>query len=221
MYNCLLCGSHQIQSFNHDSLKREWYYCKNCYLAFVDPKYQLNFYEQKIRYDFHQNQPTIGYIHYLNQIIEPTLPFLKLIPKSIGLDYGSGPGSEQNSSLLSEIIQQKTHHKMDCYDPIYNPYTLQTKNQKQYSFIFSTEVWEHFNDPYQSIKSINELAIPNGILSIMTTPWNFDINFKKWYYTRDKTHVVLYHSNTMDWIGNHWNWSILSHPIEKVWIFQK
>jgi hypothetical protein len=212
--NCTLCNSTKIETYILNLRGKNYFICKNCNLIFMDPDQHLNFGEQKIRYNFHQNSiQDIGYVKFLNSCIQPTIPFLEKYLEfnhEIGLDYGSGP-----EPTLFRILE-KYGYKMENFDPIYNDFVL----DKTYSYIFSTEVWEHFSNPFLEISKIKNLLKRNGILSIMTSTWNEDIDFKTWHYSNDDTHVSFYHKKSMEWIVEFFQWKVLKNPASNVWIFQ-
>ena len=224
---CPLCESFHFHEGSIDALGRQIFICDLCYLAYVDAKYHLTFEEQKKRYDRHENYETEGYVNFLNQCIQPTLPFLTKNNKICGLDYGSGPAtfskSEPYESVLAKILRRDYGIRTFCYDPIYSP-ILEITNLSfghPFDFLFSTEVWEHFTEIKETIRHIHSLVKVGGIISVMTSPWKENTEFSEWYYARDETHVVFYHKKTMEWISEKFSWKLVARPIESVWIFQK
>lgn len=232
---CPLCQSQsdRIIGIGSDALRRDLYRCLHCFLVFIPPNQQLNLSLQKTRYDFHENTiENAGYVGFLNRAIKPALSWLKASGR--GLDYGSGPGSESEGSVLARILEAKGF-SMDSYDPIYRPdgieifprvggvgsFSRLEGGESGYDFIFSTEVWEHFTDPASSLQSIANLLKFNGILVVMTSPWSEKTAFESWHYAKDDTHVCFYHANTMEWIAQNWGWEIIERPLEAVWIFRR
>jgi SAM-dependent methyltransferase len=223
---CPLCGSIEIDFYSDQPISRSYYLCKNCSLIFVDPKYLLNFNDQKTRYDFHENDPdSTGYMNFLNKAIFPALKYIK--SSGIGLDYGSGPGSHPDSKFGCSALAYSLIHdhgcSVLCYDPVYSPWDESEFSIKQnyFDYIFSTEVWEHFTQPLSSIQLIDSLLKVDGIVSVMTGAWDETKDFANWYYPKDDTHVVFYHERTMEWISEKFQWKILERPTDSVWIFQK
>ncbi|MCC5813416.1 MAG: class I SAM-dependent methyltransferase [Leptospira sp.] len=226
LHKCPLCESGDTQFFSDQPISRNYYICKNCKLISVDPNHLLDLSNQKIRYDFHENQPdNSGYMNFLNKAILPALNYINT--SGIGLDYGSGPGSgpesKFGSSALAYNLIRDHNCSVQCYDPVYSPWEDSEfeMKQKYFDYIFSTEVWEHFTHPFQSIKQIHSLLKPQGILTVMTGIWNETMDFPNWYYPKDDTHVVFYHEKTMEWISGKFDWNVLERPSETVWIFQK
>jgi hypothetical protein len=212
--NCTLCNSNEVESYISNLRGKDYFICKNCYLIFMEPNQHLDLNIQKTRYDFHKNGiQDEGYVKFLNTCIEPTIPLLKKFfssSKDIGLDYGAGP-----EPTLFKILE-RYGFSIENYDPIYNDFIL----EKNYGFIFSTEVWEHFSKPFLEITKINNLLNTDGILSVMTSTWNESIDFKNWHYSNDDTHISFYHKKSMEWIAKFFSWKILANPVANVWIFQ-
>jgi hypothetical protein len=44
----------------------------------------------------------------------------------------------------------------------------------------------------------------------MTDLYHEDINFSKWYYKDDPTHVFFYNTHTLEWIKEHFGFSSLT-----------
>lgn len=212
--SCILCSSMDVELYIANLRSKNYFKCNNCFLIFVDTKFHLNFSEQKLRYDFHENSiDNPGYVSFLKKCINPTLPYIWKLGKNSdlqGLDFGSGP-----SPTLSEILSQN-NLKVDNYDPIY----FKEFPTKKYDFIFSTEVWEHFHEPLVEIQKIKNLLKPSAVVSVMTSTWNDGTDFETWYYPKDETHVCFYHEKTFSKIGEIFNFEILENPMDSIWIFQ-
>jgi hypothetical protein len=214
--NCPLCSSSDSKLFSSQPLTRSYYHCRTCYLIFVSRDSILNYTEQKIRYDCHENNiENSGYIKFLNQAILPSIPFLA--KNGVGLDYGSGPGSEELGSVLARLLE-KSGYPMKCYDPIYQPILNESQT---FDFIFSTEVWEHFVHPAHSIRDLVSRLKVSGILTVMTTAWHEKLDFSNWYYAKDDTHICFFHQRTMEWISVFYKLEIIAHPSNSVWIFRR
>jgi SAM-dependent methyltransferase len=213
---CPLCSNTNSYIYSKNPLQRNYIHCKDCYLIFVDSEFSLSLREQKLRYDHHENNiENKGYIRFLNQAIQPAIPYLA--SRGVGLDYGSGPNSKIRGSVLSRLLEARGY-SMSNYDPIYQS---SLDRDRKYDFIFSTEVWEHFTQPAESIYDIVKLLKDSGFLVVMTTAWNEELDFSKWYYAKDDTHVSFYHKRTMDWVGEKYNLKLLENLSEAVWIFRK
>lgn len=190
--SCILCNHPQTKE--KATLRFYTYYsCGNCGLIFADPSQRLSLEEEKQRYDHHQNNPDDpGYRKFLNRIFEPLSA--RLQPASCGLDYGSGPGPTLH------IMFEEAGHRMNIYDPFYAP-DRSVLNLK-YDFITVTETAEHFYKPVEEFEKLWEMLNPCGYLGIMTLLVSKNINFEKWHYNRDDTHVSFYSEGTFQWLAN-------------------
>lgn len=56
---------------------------------------------------------------------------------------------------------------------------------------------EHFHDPKLEFEKLHALLNPGGALICKTDLYTEDIDFKKWYYKNDPTHVFIYHKNSV------------------------
>ena len=186
--NCTLCGS--VLSNKKD----EYYYnCDICKAIVMDKKYYLSADKEKARYETHNNDVNdIGYQNFVlpitNYVIE------KFLPEHKGLDFGSGTGPVISSMLLErgyDIVQ---------YDPFFAP--NQNILNNMYDYIVSCEVFEHFYNPKTEIDRLTSLLKVNGMLLIMTMLYNDQIDFNKWNYRNDSTHVFIYRKETIEYIAN-------------------
>ena len=59
---------------------------------------------------------------------------------------------------------------------------------------------EHFYHPKKEFELLSSLLQPKGKLYCMTDLWDKSIDFHKWYYKNDQTHVFIYHEETIRWI---------------------
>jgi SAM-dependent methyltransferase len=207
---CPLCRSTDTK-YKSTLFSRNFHECKNCFLIFVDPAQHLKKEEERARYELHENSiENKGYCTFLNRLAEP---FSSVLEKgSVGLDYGCGPGP-----TLSKLLSQKGHTMFD-YDPLFFPDKQHL--ERQYDFITSTEVFEHFHDPAREIPYILSLIRPGGWLAVMTEMIPPDIEFEKWHYICEPSHVCFYHDRTMHWIAEKNNLSIYV-PHKNVRIFRK
>ncbi|MDZ7649747.1 MAG: hypothetical protein U5K54_22820 [Cytophagales bacterium] len=122
-------------------------------MIFVDPKQHIAFEQEKARYEFHNNSDKdAGYVKFLDQIIQPSLPFLN--SSMIGLDYGCGP----NPTLSGLLARQN----LIChnYDPLFGfSHPLEV-----YDFLFSTETVEHFRYPKSDFMKMDALLKPKRLI---------------------------------------------------------
>ena len=168
---------------------RRYYLCGNCALIFVDPAQRLSPAEERARYLLHQNSPQDrGYVAFLNQLLQPLLPYLG--EGACGLDYGCGP-----VPVLSRLAQAQS---IACDD--YDPFFADSALNPPYDVVFASECFEHFHHPAEEMARIQGLLKPDGLLAIMTERWTTPAAFAGWYYARDPTHVAFYHADTFDFL---------------------
>ena len=193
-FHCSLCGS-EAHHYCKDK-SREYLQCSNCHLVFVQSKYCLSVKDEKIQYDFHENNPaSSGYRNFLLRILIPMCEFLST--GSRGLDFGSGPGP--TLSLMFE----ECGYPMKIYDPIYA--VDESVLNIQYDFVTATEVVEHFQNPAQSLNKMWQCLKPDGYLGIMTKLVTNQAAFSNWHYKNDQTHICFFSNKTFDWLINNWN----------------
>lgn len=190
---CNLCKSKKYFLFHEDN-RRKYYRCDNCKLVFVPSQYHLSEYEEKKRYDLHQNSfEDEGYRTFLYRIFRPVNERIK--PGSSGLDFGSGPGP-----LLGRMFEEAGHNA-EIYDIFYadNKSLL----EKKYDFITASEVVEHLKDPFPELSKLWECLKDGGFLGIMTKMVLNRDAFSKWHYITDMTHISFFSIPTFKWLGNH------------------
>ncbi len=184
---CPLCRAEQVFVAIPGADARRYYHCDACSLIFVDPRDYLSPQDQIARYRTHQNSiENAGYVAFLRRIVDPMLTHLDASMR--GLDFGCGPGP-----TLSLLVEQQG---IACanYDPYFAPIEL----QPPYDFIFATECFEHFTAPADDISRLQALLRCGGLLGIMTEQWTDLESFRRWYYTRDATHVSFFHARSFD-----------------------
>ncbi len=185
---CTLCSS--VLSNKKDAY---YYDCDLCKAIVKDEKYYLTADEEKAEYELHNND--VNDIRYQNFTMPITSYVMEqFLPAQKGLDFGSGTGPVISSMLLKkgyDIVQ---------YDPFFAP-NKNTLNNK-YDYIVSCEVFEHFYKPKVEIDKLNALLKNNGMLLIMTWLYNDQIDFNKWNYRNDATHVFIYRKETIEYIAN-------------------
>jgi len=190
--------------------KRRYYLCENCSLIFADPRHRLSTAQEKARYEMLRNSiDDDGYVNFLNNVINPMLPYLH--SEMRGLDYGCGPGP-----TLSRLVSQQGIVCED-YDPFFANRTL----QPPYDFVFSTECLEHFHNPDTEIQRICDLLKTGGLLGIMTERWTTLEAFASWHYTQDHTHVSFYHADTFDFMCGRFGLTLLWQDESRVVILQR
>jgi hypothetical protein len=197
-FPCILCScdaNEVVQNqFRPSAL---YYYCRNCDLIFLDPSFRLSETSEKQRYQLHQNSIlNDGYLKFLEPVVSCIekyfRPKLEENEKIFGLDYGSGP-----SLVLSNILSGKGF-AMNAYDPFFR--TDKNVLNRQYHFVVSTEVFEHFCWPGAQIQEIVSLLNVGASLFILTQSHQGTDQFRSWWYPKDTTHVCFYSFKTFKWI---------------------
>ncbi|MDX9695328.1 MAG: class I SAM-dependent methyltransferase [Bacteroidales bacterium] len=184
-------------------------YCENCNLISTSEDYWPEPDAEKERYLNHKNSIHDNeYVKFLNQAIDPIR--LNLKPESHCLDYGCGP----NPTL--SLLLNKDGFICDNYDPLFFPQL----SDKKYDFIFATECFEHFFNPVRELQIIKSHLKNNGYLIVMTELWDEIADFKNWWYMRDFTHVVFYHSKTFAYIANHFNFRLIQIINQRIVVLQ-
>ena len=116
-----------------------------------------------------------------------------------GLDFGAGTGP-----VISKILQDN-NFEIAQYDPFFHNHPELLK--KRYDYIACCEVIEHFYNPRKEFQLLRNLLQPNGKLYCMTDIYDQTIDFEKWYYKNDPTHVFIYHKKTVEWIKDKFGFS--------------
>ena len=189
---CPICDTNQKLAFFQDA-EREYYQCSCCDLIFVSRDYHLSEYEERARYDSHNNDPDDP--RYRNFIKQLLTPLLAILPRnSYGLDFGSGPGP-----TLSLMLEE-CGHKVDLYDKFYAQNDAVFQNR--YDFITATEVVEHLSRPLKDLEALVKILHKGGILAIMTEIVLPQLDFTSWYYKNDPSHLCFYSEKTFVYLAN-------------------
>lgn len=196
---CPLCQNKSTNFFQDIYFK-----CSCCKAIFKKPDLVLKGDDEKDIYDKHVNISTdIRYQNFLSPITNSVLKDFD--SNSNGLDFGCG-----KDSAIIKVLRDK-HYQIDGYDLFYK----NDKNllEKKYNYITSSEVIEHFQNPKKEFELFLSMLKKNGALYLMTEIYNETINFEKWYYKNDPTHIFLYQKETFEWIKDNYNFKKLE--IEK------
>ena len=190
---CPLCSFSKYSSFFRDKF-RKYLRCSVCSLIFVPPEFHVSREKEKARYEEHNNDPNDkGYRDFLSRIVEPIK--LHFPNGASGLDFGCGP-----TPLLANLLKENGF-EMEVYDPFYA--IDKSVLDREYDLIVSTEVFEHLSKPLVEIQKLLSMVKPEGILAIMTLPFNSSVDFRGWHYKNDATHICFYSIETFDWLSKH------------------
>ncbi|WP_428024598.1 class I SAM-dependent methyltransferase [Arcobacter sp.] len=193
MITCPLCSS-----FSKLFYKNTHYKCECCTGVFKAKEFHLIGEDEKNIYEKHKNNSSdIRYQNFLSPI---TNSVLNDKPKSsIGLDFGCG----KDSAIIK--VLSDNGYKIYGYDLFY----LDDKSllEKKYDYITSSEVIEHFQEPNKEFTLFKSLLKDNGSLYLMTDIYDESIDFDKWYYKNDPTHIFMYQRKTFEWIKEEFGFS--------------
>jgi len=192
---CPLCQSESTLFYK----KNETYYkCTNCFGVFEDEKDRLNLTHEKIRYETHDNDvEDKNYQKFVSPITSSI--FKDFQRESLGLDFGAGEGP-----IVSKVLQDNGF-SVSQYDPFFH------KNEEllnlKYDYIACCEVMEHFYHPEKEFELLRSMLKKGSKLYCMTEIYSDEVDFEKWYYKNDPTHVFFYSKETIKYIKNRFNFS--------------
>ncbi|MCK5682868.1 class I SAM-dependent methyltransferase [bacterium] len=183
---CPLCNSKSTIFYQYK--KNLYHQCNNCLGIFPDKSLVLDSESEKARYKEHNND--VEDKNYQKFVFPITASILRdFTQKHVGLDFGAGTGP-----VISKVLEDNGFN-IRKYDPFFHDYPELLKNK--YDYIACCEVMEHFHDPKKEFCLLKQLLKPNGKLYCMTDIYDKSIDFHKWYYRNDATHIFIYHRNTI------------------------
>lgn len=209
---CPLCGSRKESEFDRDK-NRSYHLCSQCTLVYVPREFIISPQEEKERYDSHENSgEDSGYVSYLKTISDAMTPHLQR--GSQGLDFGCG-----RTTVLSELLE-KNDFKVDAYDLYFFP--REEVWGKKYDFIVLSEVIEHLATPYETMKRLSSLLNSTGVIFVKTKlyPKN-PLDFKNWFYKRDKTHVQFFSDESFSFLAKELSLNSCEKIGEDLFLFKK
>ncbi len=192
--NCPLCETPLTAKIDE-----QYYDCNSCRAIVKDRKHYVSPEEEKALYLRHNND--VHDVRYQN-FTAPITNFVleNLSPTQQGLDFGSGTGP-----VISKMLQDN-NYQIEQYDSFFKDEPRLLK--KLYDYIASCEVFEHFHHPQSELDMLSKLLKPGGRLLIMTLLYRDTIDFSKWFYRRDPTHVFIYRKQTIEYIAREWHFGI-------------
>jgi SAM-dependent methyltransferase len=189
---CPLCDT---PAYYYDSIQgSHYYYCPCCSGISLDVDQRLTTADEFQRYQEHNNNP---FDPRYRSFVQPVVSKMLEVEHagSIGLDYGAGPGSAVVAML------QEQGFSMEVFDPFYFPNLTVLQPLGCYDFIVCTEAMEHFFEPNKEFSLLVDLLRPGGSLYCMTLLYEPDVDFAKWHYRMDPTHVFFYQMKTLEWMS--------------------
>lgn len=177
---------------------RTYWRCRCCEATFLDPADLPDRSVEEAEYRLHVNDvDDPGYRRFLARLAEPLLAVL--LPGSEGLDFGCGPGP-----ALAAMLRE-AGHSVALYDPLFfdDPPSL----ERRYDFVCCSEVVEHFHRPATAFAQLDGLLRPGAWLGVMTRFLGDGVDFERWHYRRDPTHVVFYREQTFRVLAQRRGWA--------------
>jgi SAM-dependent methyltransferase len=183
---CPLCNSNSKAFY-----KDEFYECSCCGGIFRPIEKLLDNEKEKERYESHTNDSDdLGYQNFVSPITNCVLK--EFSKEDIGLDFGCG-----KDSPIVKILRNNEYKIFE-----YDPYFFDDKKllEQKYDYIACCEVIEHFYTPKKEFELFKKLLKNGGVLYLMTGIYKDNIDFSKWWYKNDLTHVFIYTDKTFEWI---------------------
>lgn len=154
-------------------------------------------------------QEKARYLQHLNDVNDPRFQaFVSPITERVaagfdaqhkGLDFGAG-----HAPVITHVLRQKGYD-IACYDPMF--FADDSLLTNEYDYICSCEVIEHFHHPASEFSRLRQMLKPGGSLLCMTELYHEGIDFHRWNYKNDPTHVFIYHRNTISYIADKYNFN--------------
>jgi SAM-dependent methyltransferase len=193
---CPLC---QYPAFIFYKQKSKTYYlCSECSGIFLERNLLPGWVDEIARYEEHNNDvEDVRYQKFVSPIVSQILD--NYCSEDAGLDFGAGTGP-----VISKLLHDKGYDIVQ-YDPFFHNYP--DLLQKTYDYIACCEVIEHFHHPFKEFERLKGLLKNEGKLYCMTSIYNPEIDFAKWYYINDPTHVFFYQQKTLQYIGERLGYS--------------
>lgn len=209
---CTICHF-ETNPFDDPQLHKRYFYCPECHCIHLDPDYYLSLEKENSAYDNHQNSlENEGYVKMFEDFLDYFWEDLSAYKTS--LDFGSGP-----TPVLSELIRRRGVN-VDCYDKFYQP--QKCFEGKTYDFITSTEVFEHLNDPKETLQLLAQHLQPNGVIALMTLfHTNDQAHFLTWWYRRDPTHITFFTPKTLEILADQCGLKLLKTDGRRIAVLRK
>ena len=178
---CRICGGQA--PLYHRSFRGTYHKCASCGCVFMDETCFLSPEKEKERYKKHNNDISdTGYRDFLEPVLNAVSMHFE--QGASGLDFGCGPGTSAGALL------KESGYRIALYDPFFA--TDEAVLNDKYDFILCTEVMEHFKEPVKEFRLLKSILKPGGAVFCMTQLIDGAVDFEKWSYKNDPTHVIFY-----------------------------
>lgn len=196
---CRLCAA--PVTFYQNWRGRDYWQCDECHALQMDKQHLPERECETALYLTHENDvDDPRYQQFVSPITEAILS--QITPDKIGLDFGAGPGP-----VISKIISEKGY-QTKLYDPVFYPDNRVLT--QQFDYIICCEVIEHFHQPAIEFARLKSLLSAGAKLFCMTQLFDEDIDFAKWHYKNDITHVFFYHRDSLNFIQQQFAFSTVA-----------
>jgi mutator protein MutT len=197
--NCPLCGR-TVDTVLFAKKEVQYYSCVECGLVFMDPAHLPSIDEERERYLQHNNDPEDdGYVTHLMDIGERVCSAVNA--DASGLDYGCGTAPVLACELEKRGLQCVS------YDPLFANNTDLLR--ARYDFITCCEAIEHFHRPAVELIKLRNMLKDGGVIGFKTSLIEDGIDYQRWYYANDPSHVIFLRDKTIDWIASEYGLELL------------
>ena len=197
---CNLCQG-QTQLF-FQGRHGAYFRCLHCQGISLSPEYFPTPEAEQQRYETHNNNvEDVRYQKFVSPIVKQILADFS--PSNQGLDFGCGTGP-----VISYLLSQ-SGYSIAQYDPFFC--NDRAVFNTTYDFIICCEVIEHFQRPDREFSQLYSLLNSGGKLYCMTDLFTEEIDFKRWSYKEDCTHVFFYHRQSLEWIKKAYRFASLQN----------
>ncbi len=210
---CKICLS-PTKLWENNRFTQRYMHCSECQLIAQEDACNVSEEREKQQYDQHHNSlENEGYV----AMFETFLDFFwkEFTYKDIScLDFGSGP-----TPVLSTLLQRRGAC-VDCYDKFYQPQRV--FENKAYDLITSTEVFEHLDNPVETLNVLAQHLKPQGYIALMTLFHDNSVeNFWTWWYRRDPTHITFYTPKTITILADRCGLNVIKTDEKRIILLQK
>lgn len=124
------------------------------------------------------------------------------------LDFGAGSGT-----MTRELRQRG--FDVTPLEPMLNGYLKDQSYPAKFDTVIAVEVVEHLQNPWEEIREIENVLMPEGIVIFFTLLTNAFIDrpeagehFKNWWYKGDPTHVSFFCNQALAKMADMGNYAI-------------